>query len=319
MNITTNLKKSTSFPSLVLVAALIIAGIFVIPQFFSGEFLTSFLVSNTPVILLAIAQTIVILGAGIDISVGAIISLVNVVMITMLEKQLGLPASILIGLLAGVGIGVLNGFVVGYLRITPFLATLATASVAQGLALTVTDHPTGSAPMEFVMWYQGIPATLLLILLGLIIWGIWKFTPLHLMLISTGNNFDKAYVSAVPARRIQFLSYVLSSLITGIAAVAITAGTGGGDPLIGSAFTLTSIAACVIGGVSLLGGKGSITGAILGAIFLGLAFTIVINLPFPYYFQQVTTALIVLIGIILSNLKRRAKNQLLNEREESNE
>lgn len=293
--------QKTYVPVMVLVVVFCFLGIFIIPNFISPYFISSFMTSFTPAILLAIAQAIVIMGGGIDISLGAVISLVNVVVILLIENHVSMPLAMCAGMGAGVFIGAINGFIIGYLRITPLLVTLASTSITQGLALSLMPVPSGSAPMSLIIWYQKVPAPFLLVIIGILMWCIWKFTPLHLQLNAMGNNFDKTYATGVPVKRIQFLSYLFAALIASVASIAVTANTGGGDPTIGASLTLNSVAACVIGGVALKGGIGSIRGAILGAVFLSLAFIMVMSAHLPFYFQQLASGIIVLVGILISS------------------
>lgn len=300
MNIVKNLGKRTYLPSLILVLISAVCVFILNPNYFNMSFFSGFLTTYTPSILLAVAQAIVLFGGGFDISLGSMISLINVVIIVMLQKTWGLPVAIVVGILAGLCIGAINAFVISKLKVSALLTTLATSSIAQGLALTILPFPKGDVPMNFILWYQKVPSTIFLICLGLVIWGVWKFTPLHVQLFSLGNNYEKAYISGVPVRRIRFLSYLSTALVTGIAAVALTANVGGGNPTVGATYTLNSVAACVIGGISLSGGLGSIIGAVLGAVFLGLVFTIVLAAPLPTYVQQLVSGIIVLIGILLA-------------------
>ncbi len=315
---TTKLLSWTSFPSLALIILLAILDSFLIPNFFSLSYASSFLTSYAPLIIVAMAQTVVLLGRGIDLSVGGIISLVNVIVVTLSGMGWSFSSAILVGVLAGAAIGMLNGFVIGYMRVTPLLATLATSSVAAGTALWIMPYPNGSVPMEFIMWYQSIllgfiPAPLILIMLSILIWMLWEFTPLGLQLYAMGRDIQKTYVSGVPVSRIQFFTYVSSGLISAIAAIALTGNTGAGDPLLGNTYTLYAVAASVIGGVSLMGGSGDTFGAIFGSVFLGLAFSLVFAIQIPSFYQDLTSGVIVLLGIIGASLMKKRKKKFLSK------
>ncbi|MDQ0217721.1 ABC transporter permease [Peribacillus cavernae] len=302
----------SSFPSLVLIIALSVINSFLIPHFFSMSYISSFLTSYTPLIIVAMAQTFVLLGRGIDLSVGGIISLVNVIVVTLFGQGWSFPSAIAVGILAGIIIGVLNGIVIGFLRVTPLLATLATTSVAAGAALWIMPFPGGSVPIEYVMWYQSnvigfLPTPLLFIIISILIWFIWKATPAGLQLYSMGRDIQKTYVSGVPVVWIQFYTYVSSGFISAIAAIALTGNTGAGDPLVGNTYTLFAVAAAVIGSVSLMGGSGDIFGAIFGAVFLGLAFSLIYAIQIPSTYQDLTSGVIVLLGIIGASLMKKRK------------
>lgn len=293
----------SSFPALCLVILLIILNSIFTNNFISTSFASSFFTSYTPLIIVAIAQTIVIIGKGIDLSVGGIISLVNVVIVSMVGLGYTLSSAFVAGLLTGIIIGALNGFVIGYFRVTPLLATLATSSIAGGIALWIMPFPGGQISMDFILWYQDIligliPSPILFIIISLIIWLLWKFTPLGLTLYAMGRDINKTYASGISVNKIQFLTYVSSGMLSSIAAIALTANTGAGDPLIGSTYTLYAVAASVVGGISLYGGIGDAFGAIFGAVFLGLAFTLVFSLHIPSFYQDLASGVIVLLGII---------------------
>jgi ribose transport system permease protein len=309
----------TSFPSLALIIVLALIDSFLIPHFFHLSYISSFFTSYAPLIIVAMAQTIVLLGRGIDLSVGGTISLVNVIIVTLVGHGWSFASAVTVAILAGVGIGVLNGVVIGFLRVTPLLATLATTSVAAGAALWIMPFPSGSVPTEYVMWYQSnvlgfLPAPLIFVILAILIWLVWKVTPAGLQLYAMGRDMHKTYVSGVPVVWIQFFTYFSSGLISAIAAVALTGNTGAGDPLLGETYTLFSVAAAVIGGVSLMGGSGDVFGAIFGSIFLGLAFSLVFAIQIPSFYQDLTSGVIVLLGIIGAALMKKGKWKLSMKR-----
>ncbi|MBX5435747.1 MAG: ABC transporter permease [Alicyclobacillaceae bacterium] len=314
MNTRFSLKRFQALPSLLLVLLFVVIDAFLIPHFLSDAYASSFFTSYTPLILLTIAETVVLIGGGIDISIGSIVSLVNVTWVTLGGAGWGFWSSLVVSLLAGLAIGVLNGAVVAWLRVSPLLVTLATSSIAGGLALWIMPYPGGSASANLVTWYQatfaGIPAPLLFVVIAYLLWLGWALTPWGLRLFAMGNHMHKTYVSGVPVASIQFATYVFSALVAGIAAIAVTANTGAGDPTIGATYTLYAIAAAVIGGVSLNGGVGTAAGAIFGSIFLGLAFSTVYAANMPSFYQDLTSGAIVLCGIIFASLtKLRRRRQ----------
>lgn len=307
------LSQWTGFPSLILVIALTIINGFLIPHFFTMSYLSSFLTSYTPLLVLAMAETVVLLGGGIDISIGSIVSLVNVVIISLAGAGWSFPMAVAMGVGSGLVIGVINGVAIAYLRITPLLVTLATSSIAEGTALWILPYPGGNASSGFIAWYQGttigVPSPLLFVIITYLLWLVWSKTPLGLGLLALGNNPNKAYVTGIPVARLQFLSYLFTALVASIAAVAVTGNTGAGDPTIGSTYTLNAVAACVIGGISLLGGIGDILGAVLGAAFLGLAFLTVFAANIPSYYQDLASGVIVVLGIVGASLVKKRQTR----------
>lgn len=309
------LYKWTGFPSLCLVLILTVVGVVKTPQFLSESFFTGFFGSFVPFILVAIGQAIVLLGKGIDISMGANLSLINVSIIHFLALGWDLIPASLIGIGIGMCIGVINGVVISFLRVSPLLVTLATSSVAGGLALWIQPYPGGSAPASFVNWYQqaylGIPAPLFFVIFSLLLWTFIRVTPLGIKLYAVGGDPKKAYTTGINIARIRFFTYIFSALMAGMGAIAITGSMGSGDPLVGNSIILNSLAACVIGGISLKGGDGSVLGTVFGALFLGLVFTTVLSMQVSPFYQTLLSGLIVLISIMgAASIKHRKRKSV---------
>ncbi len=147
--------KWSPFPVLVLIIVIAIVNAVIMPGFLTISSLSGFFGSYGSLICVSIGSAVVLFGAGIDISLGAIVSLANVVLITLIGKGFDMVTASLISLAVAVAIGVLNGFVIGFLRVNPLLTTFSTSSVAAGLALWVMPTPGGQAPMGFIQWYNG--------------------------------------------------------------------------------------------------------------------------------------------------------------------
>jgi ribose transport system permease protein len=304
--------KWSPFPVLVLLIVMVIINSIITPGFLSLSSLSGFLGSYAPLVCAAIGSAVVLFGGGIDISLGANVSLVNVVLITLVGKGFDMFSASLIALLVALAIGVLNGCVIAFLRVNPLLTTFSTSSVAAGLALWVMPTPGGQASMNFITWYNGnwfgIPTPIYFIAF---VWLLWLFlykTPIGVWLYALGRDERKAFVSAISVRWLQFFTYTFAALVTGIGAIALTGSVGSGDPLVGLPISLNAIAACVIGGISLMGGSGDALGAIFGALFLGLVSTTVLAIHVPPFYQDLVSGVIVLLGIVGSvSLQRKSK------------
>jgi ribose transport system permease protein len=299
----------SAFPSLVLLVLFACINTALMPNFMNSSSLAGFLASNSPLICVAIAAAVVLIGGGIDISLGAVVSLVNVVMITMIGRGWGPGSATLFALGVALAFGILNGVVVSFLRVTPLLATFATSSVAAGLALWIMPAPGGSVPVSFVDWYNGfflgLPVSLYFILLLFVIWIGIRFTPLGTWLYAVGKEERKAFISAVPVSWVQFFTYVFAALTAGIGGIALTGSIGSGDALAGLPLSLNAIAACVIGGVSLMGGSGEVIGSIFGAVVLGMVTTTVLVVHIAPFYQDFISGLILLVGVLGVTLLRR--------------
>lgn len=295
-------KSWSAFPAFILFLAFFILNIIITPNFLSLSFLNGFLAANTPLVVISIGVAVVIMAGGIDISLGGIVCLVNVLFALMIERGVPLGVTILAGLGIGIALGALNGFVVGILRVSPMLATFAASTIYAGLALWIMPLPGGMVPPAFSRLYTnallGIPFPIYVIALVLILSILIRKSPLGTQIMASGQDEKKAYVSSVPVDRVRFFSYVFAGLCAGIAGIAMTANSGGGDARVGLALSLNSLAACVIGGVALSGGKGDTWGAMFGALFLQLVITTVLATQIPSFYQDFITGLILLVGTL---------------------
>lgn len=297
------LLASSSLPAFILFMLMMIINIFITKGFLSGSYINSFFSANAPLICLTAGLSMVIITGGIDLSLGAIVCLCNVTAVTLFGKGWGIAEVILICVAMATAMGAINGLLVGVLRINPMMGTFATQSVYAGLALWIMRVPGGSSPPEFLKWFGtrvfGIfPMSLIVILALLALTLVIMRTKIGIHLYAIGNHEEKAYISGVRVTWLKFFVYTFSGFAAGIAAICYTARTGGGDPTAAMTLTLNCIAGCVIGGLSLLGGKGSCIGGLWGALFLQMIITIILSAGIPTMGQDLVEGLIILIGII---------------------
>jgi ribose transport system permease protein len=225
--------------------------------------------------VVAMAQTLVVVTAGIDLSVGMVLVLANCLASTIVVGSPLMTALGVIGVLAtGALCGAINGFVVIVGRLQPIVTTIATGAVFYGAALALRRVPGGdvNGGLADALTGQlpgGVPASLVLLLgLVLIVWLPFRRSAIGRAAYAVGSSEVAAYMSGVPIRRAKFLAYVLSGLLSSVAGIFVTFITYSGEASAanGSTYTLYSIAAVVLGGVSLFGGSGSAVGAIFGAL-----------------------------------------------------
>lgn len=242
--------------------------------------------------LVAMAQTFVVLTAGIDLSVGMIFILANCVASYVL---VGTPITVALGvsgvLLTGLACGALNGLLVIYGRLQPIVITIATGAVFFGIALWIRPYPgsadefsSGLADALTGKVFGVFPASLLfLIVLVLVVWVPFRRSVVGRAVYAVGSSEPAAYMSGVPVKRAKFTAYVLSGLFAAMGGLFMTFFTYSGEASLanGNTYTLSSIAAVVLGGVSLFGGRGSAIGAIFGA----LAFRAIGDLLFVFDFD----------------------------------
>ncbi len=278
--------------------------------------------SNKGVLLafVAMAQTLVVITAGIDLSVGMIFLLTNclaswIVVGTPLETALGVIAVLLVGVLCGA----LNGAIVIYGRLQPIVATIATGSIYFGIALLLRPYPGGSVNEDLADALTGrlfgvIPSSLVaLVVVVLIVWVPFRRSVYGRSAYAAGSSEVAAYMSGVPIKRGKFLAYTLGGLLAAIGGLFLTFFTYTGEAAYasGNAYTLFSIAAVVLGGVSLFGGRGSAIGAIFGAF----AFRTIGDLLFVFdldpLWQPLFQGVVLLIAVSLGAFALfRVKNRL---------
>ncbi|RUW92646.1 ABC transporter permease [Mesorhizobium sp. M7A.F.Ca.US.010.02.1.1] len=278
--------------------------------------------SNKGVLLafVAMAQTLVVITAGIDLSVGMIFLLTNclaswLVVGTPMQATLGVIAVLAVGLLCGA----INGAIVIYGRLQPIVATIATGAVYYGIGLLLRPFPGGSVNEDLADALTGrvfgvVPASLVVLLaVVLVIWVPFSRSVLGRAAYAAGSSETAAYMSGVPIRRGKFAAYTLAGLLAAIGGLFLTFFTYTGEAAYasGNSYTLFSIAAVVLGGVSLFGGKGSAIGAIFGA----LAFRTIGDLLFVFDFdplwQPLFQGVILLVAVSLGAFALfRVRNRL---------
>ncbi|MDQ2697915.1 MAG: ABC transporter permease [Actinomycetota bacterium] len=251
------------------------------PVFFTTQNLGNVLQQSAAIAILAIGQLLVILTGGIDLSVGSTVALSAVVGATVFGETAGALPTILAMLLTGALVGVVNGVGYVYGRLPhPFIVTLATMSIARGLALGISGGQPISGMPEIVQQIGGgsaawlgawVPNSLFLVagiailvavLLGRMVWGRWIY--------AVGGSPEGARRLGIPRNRVIVSVYVLSGLLAGVAAIVTSGRLNAGSPTFGELAELDAIAAVVIGGASFLGGRGNVGNALIGALMIGV-------------------------------------------------
>ncbi|MGB4609419.1 MAG: ABC transporter permease [Saccharofermentanales bacterium] len=296
--------KWNAFPSFALLVISLIVNA-VLTGGLTGSFVKSYFLTNTPAIILAIGVGATIIIGGTDISLGAIVSLVNVSIVSLSGLGYSLPMVILFGLLISLVCGMINGLVIGKLRVNALLATFATSTIFGGIALWILPFPGGSLPVEFSRLYSYfifgiIPVPLIILLVILLFWYGLMQTPFGIKVYAIGDNVEKSYASGIDVAKSKFLIHTFAGLLAGIAGLCLSANISAGSPRIGDTMSMNSIAAAVIGGISLSGGYGNMIGAVFGASFLSLITSIVVSANVGSFVQSFVQGLIMLLGVLLS-------------------
>jgi ribose transport system permease protein len=272
---------------------------------FPGGFELTSTVNNTmPLVLAGLAQTLVVLTRGIDLSVGGVIDLTNAIAAISLgdSPQSMLLWSIVI-LLVGAACGLLNGLLVAVGRLQPILVTLATLSIFQGLAIRVLPQPGGQVSPGYtaVLANQNAPVSLIYaVALGLL-WLAFRRTRLGVSIYAIGNDEPSAEAHGIAVRRTKVLAYVLGGTLSAAAGLFLAATATAGDATTGNGFTLTSIVAVVLGGISLFGGRGSGIGAMLGAFVINMIVNILFFAHIDPLYQAFYEGLFLVIAVLLTS------------------
>lgn len=259
---------------------------------------------------IAIGMTLVIISGGIDLSVGPAAALAAVLSATMLVAGFPIAIVILTALAVGLMCGFLNGALIAYAGLQPFIVTLGTLSLYRALALIYTGgNPILSLPNEFRHIFTsdlfGLPVPVVVVaVLAVLATILLKKTPLGEYILAVGGNEEAARVSGVPIERTKVLTYMISGGLASFAAVILIARLGAAEPTLGNLWELEAIAAAAIGGASLMGGKGSIFGTILGAIVLGAMRNGLTLLNVQAFYQLLATGIIIILAMIVDRLAR---------------
>jgi ribose transport system permease protein len=264
--------------------------------------------------LAATGQTIVLLRGGIDLSIGGMISLGTVLAATRFGED-SLTTVVYAALIVGLGslVGVVNGVLITMLRLQPFLVTLATWSILSGMAHLVLPTDGGTLPhgwMAFgsASWF-GLSSSVWLLVVLFAFWFWFKLTPLGLAIRATGSSERSAFLSGVSPLGINIATYGLSGIFATLAALYLTTQTGTGSPTIGKDYILPSVAAAVIGGISLFGGRGGLSGTIVGAYILTIIGNLVFVLSVSSYWQPIASGVILLVAVLASSIAEKSSRR----------
>jgi ribose transport system permease protein len=244
---------------------------FATDTFFTVDNLTNVLRQNAFPAIIAAGMTFVILTAGIDLSVGSVVGLSGVLCADALVHGWGMGAALVVGLGVGLGVGALNGLIVTKVRVPPFVVTLAMMLVVRGAAYKYTNANTISGlPASFASLSQRGSMAAVMVVVFAIAWVLLNRTAFGRHVYATGGNRDAAWLSGVRVNRVLMGVYVICGLGAGLAGVLVASRLNAGYPRAGELYELDAVAAVVVGGTSLFGGRGSIWGTLAGAFFIGI-------------------------------------------------
>lgn len=264
--------------------------------------------------ILAIGMTYVILTGGIDLSVGSILACAGIVTGSLVtsNSDVPLPIAISCGIGIGAALGSINGLLIARFSVPPFVATLGMLSAARGLTKIYNDgKPFSGFDATFKFIGQGhifnIPIPVILLIIAITIFGfILKYTIFGRYIYAVGGNIRSAKTSGIKTKTIIFTTYLISGALAGLAGVLLTARTTAAVPQAGESYELDAIAAVVIGGTSLKGGKGSLIGTVFGVLIISVINNGLDLMGVSSYYQQVVKGLIIVVAVLLDGTRKES-------------
>lgn len=299
----------------------------VILSFLSDKFLTpangwNVLRQISVNICISVGMTLIILTAGIDLSVGSILAFSGAVVAGLLKFGIEMPSydlyvgftllgGVLSGLLVGAALGAFNGLVITKFKVPPFVATLAMLTIARGFTLLWTKgYPISSLGKEFAYigtgWFLGVPVLVwiaALIVIGAII--LTNRTAFGKYIYAIGGNENAARLSGININRVKIWVYTLAGILAAIGGIMVTSRLNSAQPNAGLSYELDSIAAVVIGGTSLAGGRGTIAGTVLGAMIIGILNNGLVLMDVSPFWQQVVKGAVILLAVMIDKANHK--------------
>ncbi|MBZ9937287.1 ABC transporter permease [Mesorhizobium sp. BR1-1-16] len=286
---------------------------FATPNFFTDRNIPNLMRQGAMIAILAVGQTFVIITAGIDLSVGAVVGFSTVVIALLLQAGVPVWASILITLLVGLGIGLFHGFGITKMGLPPFIITLATLTSLRGIGLLMTNGSTISIQNEdftrfATLDFLGIPSLFwMVVVIAIPAYVFLNHTRWGRYLFAVGSNPESARLSGVRVNRVIYLAYALCSICAAFVGVLLATRIGIGNATQAEGWELQAIASSVIGGTSLFGAVGSVHGPLIGAFILATINNGANLLNVNSFWQRIITGGLIIVIVYFDQLRRRGR------------
>lgn len=308
-------RTSYNRPTLGIILFLLLLVIYA-PQaknFFSMfQFKDIILNSTLAIALAAVGAGIVLISGGFDLSAGATVVLLNVTLVTAYTKGLfgGIILWSVICMVIGLLVGVINGVLVSYIRLPPIIATLAMSFILQGIALLVMPTPTGMVPEQYIEFWTGaawgiIPTSLICFILLFLFLFALKNSSFGTNVYAIGSDEYASYLNGIPVTRVKMAVYVLAGFFYGLSGLYFTAQMGSGDATLASPLLLSILAAVVVGGISIGGGKGAFSGSIIGAAVMNMTVMVLFVVGVSSYWGPIANGIVLIGAVVLTALWNR--------------
>lgn len=303
-------RKNEVIFAYVFLAIMILFAVLTADRFVTMRNLRNLLSANIGLLLVSYGQLCCVLLGGVDLSTGSVISLTNVICVTLITDS---PSTwVLAGILSlavGAGIGFINGLLVTKGNLQPLIATLATQTFFAGVALLIMPNPTGTLPSKLCKFISKgcnyLVPILIVVITTAIMWIIINRRKFGRAILAIGGNEQSARSSGIHVDRVKIKAFMMCGFMAALAGLYISAFTTSGSPIVGEAYTQKSINAAVVGGASLAGGKGSVIGCIAATLILGIISNLLNLKGVSSYYQYVFQGLILIIALSVSAIRSK--------------
>ena len=300
-------------------------------NFFRYQSIVRMINGFTPLVLLAMGQAVVMLSGSFDLSIGTALSLLTCVLTSVMKE--GVPVTgfyaLVIAFVVAMVIGIINGIAVGYLRVPPIIATFATLYIWFGIALFLRPTPGGESVDWFKIFYNVrylknlpnivrqigliLPPALILLIIGILFWWFISKTKIARYIYAVGGNEESAYESGINTAKVQLQAFMINSVYIFLAALFFVGQNQSGDARMGNPLMLKSIAAAIIGGIALTGGRGNIYYAIVGALIFNFISKIIFFANIPNAYQTLFAGVIIIVTIAASQIYMLYSSKTIRE------
>ena len=281
-------------------------------NFLTANNLLNLLLQVTSNALIAFGMTFVILTGGIDLSVGSILALSSALTAGLLGSGMPVTLEILISLILGCILGMMNGLLISYGKLAPFIVTLATMTIFRGATLVYTNGNPITKGLSDTFLFQflgqgyivGIPfPVIIMFIVFIVLYVLLHKTAFGKSVYAIGGNEKAAYISGVKLNKVKIIIYSISGIMASISGLIITSRLSSAQPTAGASYEMDAIAAVVLGGTSLSGGKGRILGTLIGALIIGVLNNGLNIIGVSAFWQQVVKGVVILIAVLIDRFK----------------
>ncbi|EPH6584492.1 ribose ABC transporter, permease protein [Vibrio cholerae] len=297
--------------SLIALLFLVVVVSFLNPNFFTVDNLLNILRQTSVNAIIAVGMTLVILTAGIDLSVGSVLALCGAFAATLVAMEVPVLVAVPTALLAGAALGAISGIIIAKGKVQAFIATLVTMTLLRGVTMVYTDgRPISTGftdTADTFAWFGtgyalGIPVPVWLMVVVFVgAWYLLNHTRFGRYVYAVGGNESATRLSGINVDRVKIGVYAICGLLAALAGIIVTSRLSSAQPTAGMGYELDAIAAVVLGGTSLMGGKGRIMGTLIGALIIGFLNNALNLLDVSSYYQMIAKAVVILLAVLVDN------------------